>query len=79
MTPQQTAARFAAFVWYTNIRSGTRRVAEEEAARFARECWQAFLPIAPEGLGRLLLELTRPRARMRHRLARTLHADRISM
>jgi hypothetical protein len=66
MTPLQNAARFAAFVWYTNSRKAPRRVVEKEASRFAREHWQAFLPVANEGLGRLLLQIAKPR-KPRHR------------
>ncbi len=59
MTPLQAAARFAAFVWYTENRNAPRRVARAEARRFAQESWKAFLPVAHEGLGRLLLEVAR--------------------
>lgn len=61
MTPLQTAARFAAFVWYTENRNGSRRIVKEEARRFAQDHWQAFLPVANEGLGRLLLRIKTPR------------------
>lgn len=59
MTPRQAAARFAAFVWYTNNRNAPLPVTEVEARRFARESWESFLPVANEGLGRLLLAVAR--------------------
>ena len=66
MDAQKIAARFAAYTWYQEIRSGN--VPPVEAACFAQDNWQTFLPIAPEGLGRLLLTITRPRlAKRQHR------------
>jgi hypothetical protein len=77
MKPLQVAAQFAAFVWYTNTRKAPGRITQEEARRFAQENWQAFLPIATEGLGRLLLRVAktpatrqRPVAPMNHRSTR---------
>ena len=67
MTPLQTAARFAAFVWYTENRNGSRRIVKAEARRFAQDHWQAFLPVANEGLGRLLLRIGKPRRLRPHR------------
>ena len=58
MTPLQAAARFAAYVWYLDNRRGQRRIAEDEAMRFSRESWKAFIPVAHEGLGRLLLQVS---------------------
>src|SRR5262249_38147902 len=43
------AARFAAFVAY--YRRHGRAATRDEALRFARRNWQAFLPSAREGLG----------------------------
>src|SRR5262249_46038450 len=40
---RKVAARFAAYTWYEEVRSG--RHSREEAARFAREDWKAFLPV----------------------------------
>src|SRR5690242_3564604 len=68
MTPTKIAAQFAAQVWYTNTRSAPRAVVEKEARRFAKQHWQAFVPVAPEGLGKLLLAIARPRKRSRSRL-----------
>jgi hypothetical protein len=66
MTPRQTAARFAAYVWYTSNRVAPRRVIEREAKRFSRRHWKAFLPAANEGLGRLLLDVSRVPLATRH-------------
>jgi hypothetical protein len=55
MDPRNVAARFAAFVWF----SSKKQKAEEEAVRFAQDNWPAFLPLAQEGLGRLLLEIAK--------------------
>jgi len=52
MNARKTAAQFAARVWYSEVRAANTPV--EEAARFAQQNWSAFLPIVPEGLGRLL-------------------------
>jgi len=52
MNARKTAAQFVARVWYTEVRAANPPV--EEAARFAQQNWSAFLPVAPEGLGRLL-------------------------
>ena len=67
MTPAKIAAQFAAHVWYTNTRSASREVVEKEAQRFAKHNWQAFLPVAHDGLGRLLLAIAKPRKRSRSR------------
>jgi hypothetical protein len=56
MDPREVSAQFAAYTWYRERRAG-RPPAEEEDVRFARENWDAFLPCAHEGLGRLLLRL----------------------
>lgn len=67
MTPLQAAARFAAFVWYTNRRKGPRAIVQDEARQYAQDHWQAFLPIANEGLGRLLLRVARPHKNRKRR------------
>lgn len=59
MTPLQVAARFAAFVSYMNSRKEPGSVLQRNARRFAKENWRAFLPIAHEGLGRLLLRVAK--------------------
>jgi hypothetical protein len=60
MNPTQVSARFAAYVWFTGIH-GDEPTAKEEANRFARENWTEFLPCAQEGLGKLLIRLSRGR------------------
>src|SRR5688572_10642615 len=51
MNPLQVSAQFAAFVWYTKRNADC---SQERAAMFARTHWNRFLPLANEGLGRLL-------------------------
>ncbi len=58
MDPREVAAHFAAFVWFSNRNPKTR---EEEAVQYANDNWHAFLPLAHEGLGRLLLKIASPR------------------
>ncbi len=58
MNARKVAARFAAYTWYEQT-AGKR--SPEEANRFARENWEDFLPLAPEGRGRLLLRIARRR------------------
>lgn len=53
MYAKKVAAQFAAYVWCLD---GQQRP-PEEAARFARESWPAFVPIAHDGLGRLLIRV----------------------
>jgi hypothetical protein len=55
MNPWKASARFAAFVWYLN--RATEKPAEE-ASRFARDNWIAFLPYANEGIGKLLVAMS---------------------
>jgi hypothetical protein len=59
MNARKVAAQFAAHVWFENARRGKAR--PEEIARFARENWRTFLPLAQEGLGRLLIKIAGPR------------------
>lgn len=61
MSPLEASARFAAYTWYVGCREAPTRLARAEAHRFARKSWPAFLPVADEGLGRLLLRLTKGR------------------
>ncbi len=73
MEARKVAAQFAAYVWYENTHEA--RPSGQAKARFLKENWQRFLPIAPEGLGRLLLKIAggRPGGQRRrqqgHRLA----------
>ena len=63
--------QFAAYVWYTEVRQGTKT--HGEALRFAEQNWPTFLPAADEGWGKLLMRVARPkpaergRGRRRHR------------
>jgi len=56
MSPLQVAAQFAAYVWYSEAKAHGRAT-PREARRFAGASWEAFLPVAHEGLGRLLLQI----------------------
>ena len=66
MKPSEIAARFAAFAWYTNHRQAPRRTTEAEAGRFSEQSWQAFLPVAHEGWGRLLFRVAKARRNSQH-------------
>jgi hypothetical protein len=63
MNARKVAAQFAAYAWYENCRTG--RQSPEEAARFARENWTAFLSVAHEGWGKLLIRIAIRRAGQR--------------
>ena len=66
MHARKVAAQFAAYVWLENTRAA--KASEQEKARFAKENWRPFLPIAPEGLGRLLRKIAAgPSRRQRRR------------
>jgi hypothetical protein len=56
MDPLKLSAQYAAFVWYADKKPEGRK-SQDEAARFARENWLAFLPVAHEGWGRLLIKI----------------------
>jgi len=58
MKALQVAAQFAAYTWYSETRQAPPAIVEEEAKQFAQQNWQAFLPLAHEGLGRLLLRIS---------------------
>jgi hypothetical protein len=73
MSPLQVAARFAAFVWYSSHRKAPERVIREEAKQFAEQSWDAFLPIAQKGLGRLLLRVAEVPATRQRRVPRANH------
>jgi hypothetical protein len=68
MDPLEVSAMFAAYVWFTGRNEGAA-TAEKEAVSFARKNWQAFLPCAHKGLGRLLTRIAgvRPRRGRRGR------------
>jgi hypothetical protein len=57
MDTVQLAAQFAAYTWYSECR--VARPDTWQASRFAQENWQAFLDMAPEGFGRLLIRIGR--------------------
>jgi hypothetical protein len=61
MKPLEIAARFAAFAWYTNCLQAHTKTNQAEARRFADESWQEFLPVANEGMGKLLRRIARTR------------------
>ena len=52
MHPLKVSAEFAAFTWFRHTHEEESR---EAAARYARINWDEFLPVAHEGLGRLLI------------------------
>ena len=66
MESRQVSAMFAAYVWFSEWSEETP-VVRKEALAFARENWRAFLPCAPEGLGRLLLRIAEGRNRGKSR------------
>jgi hypothetical protein len=55
MDARKVAAEFAAYTWFENTQAC--KANDEAKARFARENWKRFLPIANEGLGRLLIKI----------------------
>ena len=61
MDARRVAAQFAAYAWYEENRAGQQ--ARTEATRFAEENWTAFLPVAQEGLGKLLIRLASLRSK----------------
>ncbi len=69
MKPQEAAARFAALTWYIECRQDPSETVRKEARRFARQNWAAFLPVAHEGLGRLLLRVAAGRRTSRRAAA----------
>jgi hypothetical protein len=73
MNPLELSARFAAYVWCAEVRGG--QATHSEAARFARTNWQAFLPAADKGWGRLLVRLAKPPRRTERRRTRCRYAE----
>jgi hypothetical protein len=61
MDARKVAAQFAALTWYEESRVGKR--SRNEAARFAKENWTAFLPVANEGWGKLLIQVIAQRSK----------------
>ena len=71
MKARNVAAQFAAYTWFENTQES--QPSEEAKARFAKENWKVFLPIAQEGLGRLLIKIAAGRSNKRQR--RTSHSQ----
>lgn len=71
MKARKVAAQFAAYTWYQENRAGQPSV--EEALRFARANWTAFLPVADAGWGRLLLRIASVRAKRHGKPRRKPH------
>jgi hypothetical protein len=69
MNARKVAAQFAAYAWYEKCRAG--RQSAVETARFARENWTAFLSVAHEGWGKLLIRIGRKRGRVINLLSGT--------
>jgi hypothetical protein len=69
MHPVEFAARFAAFAWCMNFHPAPSKTAQAEARRFSEENWKAFLPLANQGLGRLLLQVAKTRKARQRRSA----------
>ncbi len=65
MEARRMAAQFAAYVWFENTQPTPP--SEEAKARFMNENWQRFLPVAHEGLGRLLIKIAAGRSRGRRK------------
>ena len=61
MKARKVAAQYAAYTWYQDNRTGQK--SPGEAIRFARENWTAFLSVADEGWGRLLIRIASQRAK----------------
>jgi hypothetical protein len=59
MHPLQLAAQFCAYVWFSRHQPHDA-VARQQAKDLARQHWVRFLPLAPEGVGRLLLQIASP-------------------
>jgi hypothetical protein len=71
MNARKVAAQFAAQTWYEECRVGKQSVGE--ARRFAKENWNAFLPVVHDGLGELLIRIASARSKQRRlRRLRTL-------
>ena len=68
MKARKVAAQYAAYNWYQENRTGRR--SSGEAHRFARENWTAFLSVADEGWGRLLIRIASERAKRHGRQVR---------
>ena len=63
MRARKVAAQYAAYTWYQENYSGQQ--SPDEAIRFAKENWTAFLSVADKGWGRLLIRIASERAKRR--------------
>jgi hypothetical protein len=82
MKPLEAAARFAAFTWYTGYSQAPSPTLQAEARRFAQANWQAFLPVAHKGWGRLLLRIAKARPlpqRQRERITRSTKRQAVAV
>lgn len=68
MKARKVAAQNAAYTWYQENQTGQQ--SPGEALRFARENWTAFLSVADEGRGRLLIRIGSERAKRHGRQVR---------
>jgi len=73
MDPLKVSAMFAAYIWFTSLHKGAA-TAEKEAVSFACDNWQAFLPCAHKGLGRLLIRVAGGRHQRGRRVRTTAGA-----
>ena len=60
MNPLVLSAKHAAYTWYLNKNESGRKDFEN-ARRFAQAQWDAFLPVADAGWGRLLRRIAKGR------------------
>jgi hypothetical protein len=58
MDPLTVSAQFAAYLWF-NDQKKSADVCRTEAMQFAHAHWKEFLPLAHQGVGRLLLRLAK--------------------
>jgi hypothetical protein len=65
MNASKIAAEFAAYTWYEESRAGQQ--GRKESWQFARNHWKAFLPVAHEGLGKLLIRVASQKAKRRRK------------
>jgi hypothetical protein len=61
MNARKMAAEFAAYTWYEESRAGQQ--SRKESRQFARNYWKSFLPVAHEGLGKLLIRVASQKAK----------------
>jgi hypothetical protein len=59
MNARKTAAQFTAYVWFENQEA---KATEEEKVQYMKANWNSFLPVAHEGLGRLLNKIAADRS-----------------